>query len=295
MNENRYTYYTLDTNFVPESIRMLSGTDECVKTFSDLPNRVLADLQFFPGIHEQKELIEGIKELYYLTEQWLLVDQHQIKLKSQLVSTDAKHFQSHAELSVALYRLCEEAYRYPGWAKEFFGSPAGVWLSCKYERCLLGFENSGLLKGFKNYRLLIGEAPLMSKRKFASNLAEFWGKDERGDREETIGRLQVHDKNFQEIYAEHKPDIPTKLESPFHMLILRASYLAKEDRKDVKFRQGIYRDYIKANKPHARAILNNPHLHGVCITPSGDLIDTQFTANLPGSRLGKRKKKGFGN
>ena len=76
------------------------------------------------------------------------------------------------------------------------------------------------------------------------------------------------------------------------MLILTASYLANEDRKDYKFRD-IYTDYIKADKRHARAILNNPNLHAVCITPSGDLIDTQSTANLPGSR-GKRKKKGFG-
>jgi hypothetical protein len=111
---------------VPDSIKALSDTGECVKAFSDLPNRVLANLQFLPGSKEEKELIEGIKEIYHLTEQWLLVDQHQIKLKPQLVSTDGKHFQSHAELSVALYRLCEEAYRYPGWATEFFGSPAGL-------------------------------------------------------------------------------------------------------------------------------------------------------------------------
>lgn len=288
MSNNRL-YCTLDTSFVPESIRMLCDTDECVKAFSDLPNRVLADLQFLPGSNEEKELIEGSKEIYYLTEQWLLADQHQIKLKPQLVSTDAKHFQSHAELSVALYRWCEEAYRYPGWARQFFGSPAGVWLSCEYERCLQGFKNSGLLKGFKNSGL-IGEPLLMSKREFASNLAESWGKHERGDREETTGQLQVHDKNFQEIYLEHKPNTPTELVSPFHMLVLTASYLAKVDKK---FKEGAYRDYIKANKRHARAILNNPNLHAVWITPSGDLIDTQSTANLPGSR-GKRKKKGFG-
>jgi len=280
VSNNRYTYCALDTNFVPESIRMLCGADECVKAFSDLPTRVLADLQFLPGSNEEKELIEGIREIYHLTEQWLLVDQHQIKLKRQLVSTDAKHFQSHAELSVALYRLCEEVYRYPGWAKEFFGSPAGVWLSCEYEMCLLGFENSGL----------IGEPLLMSKREFAANMAEFWGKQSRGDREETTGRLQANDKNLQEIYPEHKPNTPTKLVSPFYMLILTASYLAKEDRK---FREGIYRDYIKADKRHARAILNNPNLHGVWLTPSGNLDNTQSTANLPGSR-GKRKKKGFG-
>lgn len=307
MSNNRYMYCTLDTNFVPESIRMLCDTDKCVKAFSDLPNRVLADLQFLPGIHEQKELIEGVRKIYHLTEQWLLVDQHQIKLQPQ-VSTDAKHFQSHAELSVALYRLCEEAYRYPGWAKEFFGSPAGVWLSCEYERCLLGFENSGL----------IGEPLLMSKREFAANMAEFWGKQSRGDsrfnnvpikfwtilldvdclagilflpdQEETTGRLRAHDKNLQDIYLKHEPNTPTKLVPPFYMLILTASYLAKEDRK---FREGIYQDYIKADKRHARAILNNPNLHGVYITPTGDLIDTQSTANLPGSR-GKRKKNDFG-
>jgi hypothetical protein len=50
--------------------------------------------------------------------------------------------------------------------------------------------------------------------------------------------------------------------------------------------------YQKTTKRHARAILNNKNLGGVCITPSGDLIDTQSTANLPGSRLRKRKKKG---
>ena len=284
MTNNRYMYCTLDTSFVPESIRMLCDTDECVKAFSDLPNRVLADLQFLPGIHEQKELIEGVREIYHLTEQWLLVDQHQIKLKPQLESTDAKHFQSHAELSVALYRLCEEAYRYPGWATEFFGSPAGVWLSCEYERCLLGFENSGLIGE--------GEPLLMSKREFAANMGEFWGKQSRGDREETTGRLRADDKKLQEISPEHNPETPTKLVSPFYMLILTASYLANEDRKDYKFRD-IYTDYIKADKRHARAILNNPNLHAVCITPAGDLIDTQSTANLPGSR-GKRKKKGFG-
>jgi len=279
VSNNRYMYCTLDTIFVPESIRMLCGADECVKAFSDLPNRVLADLQFLPGSNEEQELIEGITEIYHLTEQWLLVDQHQIKLKPQLISTDAKHFQSHAELSVALYRLCEEAYRYPGWAKEFFGSPAGVWLSCEYERCLLGFENSGL----------IGEPLLMSKREFAANMAEFWGKQSRGDREETTGRLQAPEK-LREIYPKHIPETPSKLVSPFYMLILTASYLA---RKDNNFKQGIYQDYKKADKRHARAILNNPNLHGVWLTPSGNLDNTQSTANLPGSR-GKRKKKGFG-
>ncbi len=284
MSNNRYIYCTLDTSFVPESIRMLCGTDECVKAFSDLPNHVLcvlADRQVVPKSNEEKELIEGIREIYYWTEQWLsyyLLEQHQIK--QQLVSTDGKHFQSHAELSVALYRLCEEAYRYPGWAKEFFGSPAGVWLSCEYERCLLGFENSGL----------IGEPLLMSKREFAANMAEFWGKQSRGDREETTGRLQAP-RNLREIYPKHIPETPSKLVSPFYMLILTASYLA---RKDYKFKQGIYRDYIKADKRHARAILNNPNIHRIWLTPSGDLDNTQSTANLPGSRLGKRKKKGFG-
>ncbi len=279
MSNNPYVYCTLDSSFVPDSIKALSDTGECVKAFSDLPNRVLANLQFLPGSKEEKELIEGIKEIYHLTEQWLLVDQHQIKLKPQLVSTDGKHFQSHAELSVALYRLCEEAYRYPGWATEFFGSPAGLWVSCEYERCLLGFENSGL----------IGEPLLMSKREFAANMAEFWGKQSRGDREETTGRLRAPEK-LREIYPEHKPNIPTKLVSPFYMLILTASYLA---RKDDNFKQGIYQDYIKADKRHARAILNNPNLHGVWLTPSGNLDNTQSTANLPGS-CGKRKKKGFG-
>lgn len=281
MNKNRYMYCTLDTSFVPESIRMLCGTDECVKAFSDLPNRVLTDLQFLPGSKEEKELIEGIRGIYHLTEQWLLVDQHQIKLKPQLVSIDAKHFQSHAELSVALYRLCEEAYRYPGWAKEFFGSPAAVWLSCEYERCLLGFENSGL----------IGEPLLMSKREFAANMTEFWRKQSRGDREETTGRLQAPEK-LQEIYPEHKSNTPTKLVSPFYMLVLTASYLA---RKDKKFQAGIYQNYWKADKRHARTILKNPNIHRVWLTPSGDLDNTQSTANLPGSRLEKRKKKGFGN
>lgn len=279
MSNNSYVYCTLDSSFVPDSIKALSDLGECVKAFSDLPNRVLADLQFLPGSNEEKELIEGIREIYHLTEQWLLVAQHQIKLKPQLVSTDAKHFQSHAELSVALYRLCEEAYRYPGWAKEFFGSPAGVWLSCEYERCLLGFENSGL----------IGEPLLMSKREFAANMAEFWGKQSRGDREETTGRLQAPEK-LREIYPKHIPETPSKLVSPFYMLILTASYLA---RKDNNFKQGIYQDYKKADKRHARAILNNPNLHGVWLTPSGNLDNTQSTANLLGSR-GKRKKKGFG-
>jgi hypothetical protein len=132
----------------------------------------------------------------------------------------------------------------------------------------------------------------MSKREFAANMGEFWGKQSRGDREETTGRLRADDKKLQEISPEHNPETPTKLVSPFYMLILTASYLANEDRKDYKFRD-IYTDYIKADKRHARAILNNPNLHAVCITPSGDLIDTQSTANLPGSR-GKRKKKGFG-
>lgn len=279
MSNNSYVYCTLDSSFVPDSIKALSDLGECVKAFSDLPNRVLADLQFLPGSNEEKELIEGIREIYHLTEQWLLVAQHQIKLKPQLVSTDAKHFQSHAELSVALYRLCEEAYRYPGWAKEFFGSPAGVWLSCEYERCLLGFENSGL----------IGEPLLMSKREFAANMAEFWGKQSRGDREETTGRLPAPEK-LREIYPKHIPETPSKLVSPFYMLILTASYLA---RKDNNFKQGIYQDYKKADKRHARAILNNPNLHGVWLTPSGNLDNTQSTANLLGSR-GKRKKKGFG-
>ena len=280
MSNNPYVYCTLDSSFVPDSIKALSDPGECVKAFSDLPNRVLADLQFLPGSKEEKKLIEGIKEIYHLTEQWLLVDQHQIKLKPQLVSTDGKHFQSHAELSVALYRLSEEAYRYPGWATEFFGSPAGLWVSCEYERCLLGFENSGL----------IGEPLLMSKREFAANMGEFWGKQSRGDQEETTGRLRADDKKLQEIYPEHISETPTKLVSPFYMLILTASYLAKEDRK---FREGIYRDYIKADKRHARAILKNPNLHGVWLTPSGNLDNTQSIANLPGSR-GKRKKKGFG-
>jgi hypothetical protein len=132
----------------------------------------------------------------------------------------------------------------------------------------------------------------MSKGEFAANMAEFWGKQSRGDREETTGRLQAHDKHLQEIYPGHKPNTLTKLVSPFYMLILTASYLAKEDRK---FREGIYQDYWKADKRHARAILNNPNLHRVWLTPSGDLTDTQSTANLPGPRLGKRKKKGFGN
>ena len=301
MSNNPYVYCTLDSSFVPDSIKALSDTGECVKAFSDLPNRVLADLQFLPGSKEEKKLIEGIKEIYHLTEQWLLVDQHQIKLKPQLVSTDGKHFQSHAELSVALYRLCEEAYRYPGWATEFFGSPAGLWVSCEYERCLLGFENSGL----------IGEPLLMSKREFAANMAEFWGKQSRGDsrfnnvpikfwtilldidclasilflpdQEETTGRLRSPEK-LREIYPEYKPGTPVKY--------VTASYLANVN---LEFREGIYQDYIKADKRHARAILNNPNLHQVWLTPSGDLTDTQSTANLPGPRLGKRKKKGFGN
>jgi hypothetical protein len=256
-----------------------------VKAFSDLPNHVLcvlADRQFVPRSNEEKELIEGIREIYYWTEQWLsyyLLEQHQIK--QQLVSTDGKHFQSHAELSVALYRLCQEAYRYPaGWATEFFGSPAGVWLSCEYERCLLGFENSGL----------IGKPLLISKREFEANMGEFWGKQSRGHREETTGRLRAPEK-LREIYPEYKQGTPVKHVSPFYMLILTASYIANVNRQ---FREGIYRDYWKAEKRHARAILKNPNIHRIWLTPSGDLDNTQSTANPPGSRLEKRKKKGFG-
>jgi hypothetical protein len=266
---------------VPDSIKALSDLGECVKAFSDLPNRVLADQQFLPGSKEEKELIEGIREVYYWTEQWLsyyLLDQHQIK--PQLGSTDGKHFQSHAKLCMARYRLCEEVYRYPGWAKQFFCSPAGLWLTCEYELCQGGLENCGL----------IGGAVLVSKTEFAANMAQFWGKQSRGEKGETTGRLREPEK-LREIYPGYKPGTPVEHVSPRHMLILTASYLAGVDSK---FRYGVYQDYWKAGKRHARAILNNKNLGRVCITPWGDLIDTQSTANLPGSRLEKRKKKGFG-
>jgi hypothetical protein len=277
---NNYIYCTVDPTFVPPSVQALSDIGECVKAFSDLPNRVLADNYIVPGSENEKQLFEGIRQIYYWTERWLsyyLLDKHEIK--PQLVSSDGKNFKSHAELSVALYRLCEEAYRYPGWAKDFFRSPAGLWFSCEYERCLLGLENSGL----------IGVPLQVSKRKYEATITEYWGKQSRRDREEITGTFG--DPQKREIYLGKQSGTRTKLASPFYMLILTATYLAKVG---LKFREGVYQDYCKAVKRHARAVLNNPNLHGVCLTSSEELIDTQSNANLPGSRLGKRKIKGFG-
>ncbi|MBW4503944.1 MAG: hypothetical protein KME57_31400 [Scytonema hyalinum WJT4-NPBG1] len=278
MSNNTYMYCTLDPNFVPDSIKAMSDLGECVKAFSDLPNRVLAENQILPGSENEKELIEGIREIYYWTKLWLSCDLlNQDQIKSQLESTNGKYFKSHAKLSVALYRLCEEAYRYPGWATDFFGSPAGLWFSCEYEKCLLGLENSGL----------IGVPLEVTKDKYKANMTKYWGKQGRGDRAETTGILGNPIKR--EIYPGQKSGTPTKFASPLYMLILTATYLAKVD---CKFREGVYRKYGSAVKCHARAA-GNPNLHSVRLTPSGDLINTQSTANLPGSRLGKRKKKGF--
>lgn len=281
MNNNSYVYCTLDPSFVPASVKALSDLAECVKAFSELPNYVIAVKQVLPGSDNEKELIERIREIYYWTERWLscyLLDQPQIK--PHLISSNGKHFQSHAELSVALYRLCEELYRYPGRARDFFLSPAGLWLSCEYEGCLLGLENSGF----------IGVPLQTTKEKYKANITKYWGKQGRGDREEITGILGDPQKH--EIYPGQKPGTSTEFVSPFYMLILTAIYLAKVD---LKFREGVYQDYRKAVKRHARAVRDNPNLHSVClITASGDLINTQSTANLPGSRLGKRRKNGFG-
>ncbi len=291
MSNNSYVYCTLDSSFVPDSIKALSRIGDCVKAISDLPNRVLTDLQFLPGSPEEEELIEGIKQIYYWKERWLsyyLLDQHQ--LKSHLLSTDGRHFKSHAELSVAYYRLCEEAHRHPGWTQQF-ESAAGLWFTCEYQMCREGLENSGLT----------GTPCLISKREHVSNKAKFWGKTGREDTQETTGLFGNPEKivgDPKELVANpqkpiypggYKPGMPVKTISPFEMLLFTAFCLAKVD---TKFRQKLYRDYQKTTKRHARAILNNKNLGGVCITPSGDLIDTQSTANLPGSRLRKRKKKG---
>jgi hypothetical protein len=287
MSKNRYIYCTLDANFVPDNIKTITDLFECVNGFSNLPNLVLAKLQVFPGSDEEKQLIEGVKEIYSWTERWLSYyllssenKEKQDQIKSQLLSTDGKHFQSYAEVSVALYRLCEEAHRYPGWAKQF-DSPAALWFSCEYERCWLGLENSGL----------IGVPLPMSKREYAANTAKFWGKQGKGDIEETLGLFGNPEQR--ETYPKDKPEsgVATKLASPFYMLILTASYLAKVD---TKFREGAYRNWMKADKRHSRTILNDRHLHSVFLTGSGNLITTQSTVNMPGSRLEKRRNKGFG-
>ncbi|XWK90043.1 MAG: hypothetical protein U7127_08350 [Phormidium sp.] len=292
MNNNSYIYYTLDSSFAPESIRTLTDLAECVKVFSDLPNRVLTDLQWLPGSPEEKKIVEGIREIYYWTEQWLsyyLFDQKQIK--SHLLSTDGKHFQSHAQISVAQYQLCIEAYRYPGWARDFFCSSAGVWLSCEYESCLLGLENAGL----------IGKPLIVSKEQYKVTIDQFW-KNRDGDytsevvpknpkKQKQLWEKQRQEREKRKIkladgFSEKQSDVVVKSASPFYMLMLTAFYLAE---KDPKFRE-VYQDWIRANKRHASNIKRNKNLHSIFLTSFGEPIDTQSNANLPGSRLKKRRK-----
>lgn len=297
MSKNNKIYYTLDPNFVPDSIKALSDLTECVKVFSDLPNRVLTDIQWLPGSHEEKKIIEGIREIYYWTEQWLsyyLLDKHQIK--PHLLCTNGKHYNSHAQLSVALYRLCVEAYRYPGWARDFFCSPAGVWLSCEYESCLLGLENAGL----------IGKPLIVSKEQYKVTIDLFW-KNREGDYAceftpknrkelEQYWEQQRQEREKRKIklandFPEKQSEVIVKSAAPFYMLMLTAFYLAE---KDPKFREGIYQDWIRANKRHASNIKRNKNLHSIYLTPFGEPINTQSNANLPGSRPNRRRKQAFG-
>lgn len=279
MNTEKFIYQTLDPSFVPDSLKNLSDLSQCLKMFSDLPQIVLED--FILSSDNEKELIKGIKEIYYWTKCWLscdLLDEH--SHKSHLLSTNGKHFQTHAEVSKRMYELCKEVYKYPGggWATKYFHSPAGLWLSCEYEKCLLGLENSGL----------IGTPLCVSKRQYQANMYEYWGKQERGESKEIIGLFE--DPNKLEISPEQESGIPMKLVSPYHMLLLTVSYLAKEN---IQFREGTYRNYQKAVKSHARYVLKTRNLGGVYLA-NEELINTQSTANLTDCTFLKRRKNKSG-
>ncbi|MDM3852153.1 MAG: hypothetical protein PT119_19795 [Aphanizomenon gracile PMC627.10] len=278
MNTEKFIYQTLDPSFVPDELKNLSDLSECIQNFSQLPKIVLKD--FLPSSDQEQELIKGIKDIYYWTERWLYCDLlHQNSLKSYLLSTSGKHFKTYKEVSKTVYQLCQEVYDYPaGWATKYFRSAAGLWLSCEYEKCLLGIENSGLT----------GKPIFVSKRQYQANMYKYWGKQGRAKSKEIIGVFE--DPNKSEIYPDNKFGVPMELVSPFHMLILTVSYLAKGNSiENITFREGTYRNYQKAVKNHARYILKTTNLQGVYFA-YGELINTQSTANLPGSGFLKPRK-----